>query len=381
MEKVGKFLKKQKAKKISVIITSYNNSHNIKQCLDSLINQNYNKNLINLEIIIVDNGSTDNSVEILNKYKNKIKIILKDSRIASLSPAIARNTGVQNSRGDILIFSDADCIPSPNWISDMVASFKNSKIHCIIGSREPDIGHGMGTFIRRYDFILYSNKFSISKFVLINIKTLQKNTPFILLSGNNFAIKKKVWNRLGGMKTIFKRPAGEDIMLEIELIKNGYNILFNPKSKIIHIHPISLLEVFKKVIPRSEAIYLLSKLSNNFVNWRHFAKRGHILNFKSFFLNILFTILILLFLNLLKMPLLIILSVLFAVILLAIINKLLKINKKLELILNLKGKKYKEIYKISLLRLFYFNQVHFLLKGIALINFLWCTITKKYDFS
>ena len=96
--------------KTSVIITSYNNSHNLEQCLSSLINQSYDQNLIDLEIIIVDSGSTDNSIEILKKYKDKIKVILKPQYLPCLSPAIARNIGVKNSEGDILIFSDSDCI-------------------------------------------------------------------------------------------------------------------------------------------------------------------------------------------------------------------------------------------------------------------------------
>jgi len=363
--------------KTSIIITSYNNSHNLEQCLNSLINQDYDRNLIDLEIIIVDSGSTDNSVEILNRYKDKIRIILKPFHLSRLSPAVARNIGVQNSKGDILIFSDSDCIFPPNWVKDMSASFRDHQIDCVIGNREPDIGKGWGTFIRRYDFILYSNKFQISKPILINKKSLQKGVPFVPLSGNNFAIKKEVLNKLGGMKTVFKRPAGEDIMLEIDLIKNGYNILFNPQDKVVHFHPLSMIEVFKKVFPRSEAIYLLSKYSNGFVSWRHFAERGHILNVRSFSLSILFIILTLSIAGLLEIPLFIILSVLLTVILLIIIYRTIRINKRLESILNSKDEKYKKAYKISLFKLFYFDQIHFFMKVMASINFLWYSLIKK----
>jgi len=363
--------------KASVIITSYNNSHNLEQCLNSLINQDYDKNLIDLEIIIVDSGSTDNSIEILNRYRDKIKVILKPSHLPRLSPAIARNIGAQNSKGDILIFSDSDCIFPSSWVKDMINSFENPQIDCVIGNREPDIGDGLGTFIRRYDFILYSEKFRISKSLLINRRNLKKGVPFVSLSGNNFAIKKEVLNKLGGMKTVFKRPAGEDIMLEVELIKNGYNILFNPQSKVVHFHPLSMIEVFKKVFPRSEAIYLLSKYSNGFVDWRYFAERGHIFNLRSFSLSILFIILILLITSLLKIPLLIILSVLFTVILLMITYRLVRANRRLESILNSKGEKYKKAYKTSLFKLFCFDQIHFFLKGLALINFLRCSLIKK----
>ena len=363
--------------KASIIITSYNNLHNLEECLKSLINQNYDRNLIDLEMIIVDSGSTDNSIEILDKYKEKIKVILKPSHLPRLSPAIARNIGVQNSKGDILIFSDSDCIFPSDWVKDMIASFKNPQIDCVIGSREPDVGQGLGTFIRRYDFILYSNKFSIQKAIIINKRGLQEDTPFVLMAGNNFAIKKEVWNKLGGMRTVFKHPAGEDIMLEIELIKSSYNFLFNPRSKVIHIHPVSLIKVFQKAFQNGEATYFLSKYSNNFVNWRHFAQRGHIFNLKSLLLNILLIVSLLLIVALLKLPLLIKLIGLFVLFLIILTNRLIGLRNKLDLILNSKGEEYKRIYKTSLFQLFHFNIIHFLLKSTALISFLWTFLIRK----
>ena len=53
-------------KKVSIIVTSYNNSHNLEHCIESLINQNYDKNIVDLEIIFVDNGSTDGTVQLLD---------------------------------------------------------------------------------------------------------------------------------------------------------------------------------------------------------------------------------------------------------------------------------------------------------------------------
>lgn len=365
--------------KTSVIITSYNNSHNLKQCLNSLINQDYGRNLIDLEIIVVDSGSTDNSIEILNKYRDKIKIILKPQHFLRLSPAMARNIGAKNAKSDVLIFSDSDCIFPSNWVKNMITSFKNSQVDCVIGSRKPDIGQGLGTFIRRYDFILYSNKFTVSKQLLINKESIKKGVPLMLLSGNNFAIKKELWDKLGGMRNVFKSPAGEDIMLEVDIIKNGYNILFCPKNKIIHIHSISLREFFKKIFQRSKAVYLLSKHSNGFVNWRNFAERGHILNMNNFFICTLLIILILLSAIFFKISFLVIILILFAVFFSASIIGLVRLSRRLESILSLKEGNYKKDYGLSLSKLFYFEQVHFLMKSLASINFLWCFMKDKYD--
>ena len=366
--------------KVSIIVTSYNNAHNLERCLNSPLNQDYDNRFIDLEIVVVDSGSSDGSIEILNKYKDRIKIILKPKEFSSfrrLSPAQARNIGVQNSKGEILIFTDSDCVPPLDWVREMVASFQKYQVDCIIGNREPDVGEGLGTFVRRYDFILYSNKFRILKPLIINEKNIQKGIPFVPLSGNNFAIKKEVWDKLGGMKTVFKHAAGEDIMLEIDLLKNGYNILFNPQCKVVHFHPISIIDVFKKVFPRSEAIYLLSKYSNGFISWRHFAERGHILNLRSFFSTIFFILLILSIASLLKVSFFTILSLLFTLMLLMIIHRLINLSKRLESILDSKSEEYKKVYKISLFKLFCFDLIHFFLKSIALLNYLWCFVSRK----
>ena len=366
-------------KKVSIIVTSYNNSHNLENCVKGLTIQNYDHGFIDLEIIIVDSGSTDNSIQILNKYKDKIKIILKPEGTSRLSPAMARNIGVKSAMGDILILTDSDCIFPKNLVKDTINCFQDKKVDCVIGNREPDFGNGFGTFMRRYDFILYSNKFTISKQLLINKESIKNGVPFVLLAGNNFAIKKDLWNRLGGMKRdVFKNPAGEDIMIEAEIIKSGGNILFCPESKIKHVHPISLKDFFKKSIQRSEAVYLLGKYSNGFVTWRNFADRGHILDLGKFSIYALFIILILLIAIFLKIsPYMVLLAFIITILFLSI-GKLISTNRRLKSILNFKGENYKKNYSPPLFKLFYFNQIHSLMNILASINFLWCFIKDKH---
>jgi len=364
--------------KISIIVTSYNNSHNLEYCIESLINQNYDRNIIDLEIIFVDSGSTDGSINILNRYKDKIKTVLKPRDTLRLSPAMARNIGVENAKGDILILTDSDCIFPKDSVQYMANCFKDPQIDCVIGNREPDFGKGLGTFMRRYDFILYSNKFTISEKLLINAKNIREGMPLILLSGNNFAIKKELWNKFGGMKSVFKNPAGEDIMLEAEIIKNNGNILFCPKNKIKHVHPISLRDFFRKSIQWSEATYLLGKYSDGFVSWRNFADRGHILNMKNFLVYVLFIVLILLVAVFLKISIYIISAVFIALLLVFFTGKLLRLDKRLKSILNSKGENYKKNYELSLLKLFYFSLFHLLMNFLTSINFLLCIVKDKY---
>lgn len=88
--------------KFSLIIPAYNVEKYIKKCLDSVLNQTYN----NYEIIIINDGSTDNTSKILESYKSNknIKIINQENKGLSN----ARNTGVSNAKGDYILFIDSD---------------------------------------------------------------------------------------------------------------------------------------------------------------------------------------------------------------------------------------------------------------------------------
>ena len=88
-------------KLISIIINVYNGEKYIKKCLDSVINQTYK----NLEILIINDGSTDKTLEICKKYKDeRIKIITTENQGLSFS----RNVGIDNAGGEYLYFVDAD---------------------------------------------------------------------------------------------------------------------------------------------------------------------------------------------------------------------------------------------------------------------------------
>ena len=94
---------------ISVIINVFNGEKYIKKCLDSVINQTYK----NLEILIINDGSTDNTLNICESYKDeRIKIISQENIGISRS----RNVGIDNSNGNYLYFVDVDDFISPDTI-------------------------------------------------------------------------------------------------------------------------------------------------------------------------------------------------------------------------------------------------------------------------
>lgn len=108
-------------KKVSVIVPVYNSSMYLKECIDSIINQTYK----NLEIIIVDDKSTDNSVEIIKNYKDKrIKLIELD---VNSGVAIARNKGVEVATGNYICYIDSDDYWKREKIEKQIKFIKNKE--------------------------------------------------------------------------------------------------------------------------------------------------------------------------------------------------------------------------------------------------------------
>lgn len=93
-------------KKISVIIPNYNYAQYLDQAIQSVLKQTYR----NLELIVVNNGSTDNSLEVLDKYRNQIILIDQEN----LGQSGARNSGLSLAKGDLIAFLDADDFWEPN---------------------------------------------------------------------------------------------------------------------------------------------------------------------------------------------------------------------------------------------------------------------------
>lgn len=106
--------------KVSIIIPVYNGEKYIESCISSILGQTYK----NIELVIINDGSTDNTKNILNKYKtdNRIKIFSNDNHGVSFS----RNYGIKKSTGEYLMFVDCDDILVENAISELINIMQNN---------------------------------------------------------------------------------------------------------------------------------------------------------------------------------------------------------------------------------------------------------------
>lgn len=109
---------------VSVIIPALNEAHNIRYCLEALVHQNYPDD--RYEIIVVDNGSSDNTTAISEQYA-QFTYTFPGVTVSAL-----RNFGSQKAKGEIYAFIDADCVADRDWLSSAVLSLK--KDLCITGA-------------------------------------------------------------------------------------------------------------------------------------------------------------------------------------------------------------------------------------------------------
>jgi len=162
---------------ISVIVPVYNYNRRIGKLLKSLIDQNFNRN--QYEIIIVDNGSTDGTVNTVKKWA--VKVVLEHNYLCS--PYSARNRGIERAKGNIIVLLDSSCIPKKNWLSN--------GIHCLENKKADIVG---GNIVFRY----YGKKTAGKIFdAITNVKMKESIIDRNVAKAGNLFIRREVFNNVG----------------------------------------------------------------------------------------------------------------------------------------------------------------------------------------
>lgn len=188
--------------KISVVSISFNQAEYIKQCIDSVLNQNYQ----DIEYIVVDPGSTDGSRDIIDSYGNKIiKIYDTDS-----GPADGLNKGFAIATGDIYYFINSDDYLLPDTLSDVVACFSfNKNIDFIVG------GGLQVNKLGEVDRKFYPSKLSSKDYVNGAVTFFQQGLFF----------KSDLYNKSGGFNADNKSCWDGELLLKFLMLNAKYKRL------------------------------------------------------------------------------------------------------------------------------------------------------------
>jgi cellulose synthase/poly-beta-1,6-N-acetylglucosamine synthase-like glycosyltransferase len=211
---------------LSVIVPAYNEAKNITNCLKSLSNQTYPQE--QYEIIVVDDGSTDQTPTLVQNFPG-IRLIRQENQ----GPAAARNRGVQQARGEIVIFTDADCIPLPDWIAEMVRPFQqNPEIVAVKGAYETRQRGWTPRFVQ----LEFEDKYD----------KLKKQRFIDFIDTYAAAYRRQIFLQAGGFSLDFHLPSAEDAELGFRIANKGYKMVFNPQARVIHLHPQSPQSYLRK---------------------------------------------------------------------------------------------------------------------------------------
>jgi len=213
---------------VSIVIPVLNGEATLEKCLTSI---RANRTAYNYELIVVDAGSTDRSLEIATWYADKA--------LTGEPHTIDRNAGIAIAAGKIICFTDSDCIVPPDWIEKLASGLmelhvKDPRIVGVGGGNVPEIENGSATemaIIRamRSPFISFKAR---NTAVYGNSREVSHNPPL------NSACYKSVLDEMGG----FVQQPGypEDLDIDARILAHGYKLYYLPEVNVVHKHRSSL---------------------------------------------------------------------------------------------------------------------------------------------
>ncbi|MCL4492461.1 MAG: glycosyltransferase [Nitrospirae bacterium] len=207
---------------ISIIIPTFNSARSVRDCLEAIRDNTYPEERV--EIVIVDNGSKDETLSIAGEFTRHIHV----DRKASVSRL--RNIGVSRARGEIIGFVDSDCIISTGWIKRSVETGKENRVN-----------FGLAGF----PYSLPDNPGWIE--LAWNSTILGREGKRKFISAGNMVVRRDTFLKLGGFNESL--ITGEDYELCQRIREKGLAIIFDEGLKSKHLgNPKTLYQLFKKEV-------------------------------------------------------------------------------------------------------------------------------------
>ena len=249
---------------ISVIIPAYNSEKYLERCLDSVLNQTYK----DLQIIVVDDGSTDNSGQILDDYA------MKDSRVEVIhiengGVSNARNTGIERAKGEYIAFVDSDDAIKENMYEELLQVIENTNVDIVSSDLLMDdklVKHNIEAD-RIYQ------KEDIEKEIL---HLFTKNNSIALMAFYNKLIRAKVLKD-NNVRFYVGFSYQEDLMFMINVLANAESLYYLPKAYYQYFPmPTGLYSSYRQnsgekfIESRRKIIELIEKYQIQNIDWAHF---------------------------------------------------------------------------------------------------------------
>jgi glycosyltransferase involved in cell wall biosynthesis len=198
---------------ISVIIPAYNAEDTIDQCLAALARQTTPRE--RYEIIVVDDGSSDEA-----RARVKARAGVRLLTQVHAGPAAARNLGAEHARGEVVLFTDSDCEPTPDWIERMVTPFCDGEVVGVKGAyltRQREI-------VARFVQMEYEDKYD----------RMARERYIDFVDTYSAGYRRAVFVANGGFDPSFPEASVEDQEFSFRLAAQGYKMAFVPEALVYH---------------------------------------------------------------------------------------------------------------------------------------------------
>jgi GT2 family glycosyltransferase len=222
---------------------TYNRKPLLRACLDALVNQSCRE----YEILVIDDGSTDGTEAFIAEYQKTLPRQLPFRYIQhpeNRGVAVAHNTAIRHSAGDIIAVVADDCVPDKDWLAHAV------RIH----REHPEAGVVGGPVLNGYTKSVIANigqqmvTDQVRRQVIDGLYTTY-------LVGNNATYKKCVVEEVGGFNETF-RYGGEETELEERILRRGYRMIYSPDLKMTHFQRTTLRAFLRQYYAYGKGLYV-----------------------------------------------------------------------------------------------------------------------------
>jgi len=202
----------------SIVVPVYNRPEEVRELLESLQQQDFQSDF---EVVIVEDGSSESSEGIVEKYQDKLNIsyYFKENS----GPGDSRNFGMQKAKGNYFIILDSDCILPTQYLSEVDKELKREFVHCFGG---PDAADSKFTMIQK------AINYAMTSFLTTGgIRGGKKAVGKFQPRSFNMGISKEAFEKAGGFGRIHP---GEDPDLTFRIWKAGFDTRLFPKAYVFH---------------------------------------------------------------------------------------------------------------------------------------------------